>query len=52
MDFYNKGGGAGLSLDLPNQTLPKEKLQLSKREIADIIAFLKTLTDPTVASYQ
>ena len=45
MDFYNKGGGAGLGFDLPHQTLPFDNLNLSDQEIKDIIAFMKTLTD-------
>jgi cytochrome c peroxidase len=45
MDFYNKGGGAGLGFDLPHQTLPFDELNLSKEEVGDLIAFMKTLTD-------
>lgn len=45
--FYNEGGGEGLKIAPDNQTLPKEKLKLSKKEISDIIAFMKTLTDTT-----
>lgn len=45
VDFYNKGGGVGLGFSLENQTLPSDKLNLSKQEIADIVAFMKTLTD-------
>ena len=45
MDFYNKGGGAGLGFDLPHQTLPFDRLDLSEQEIQDIIAFMNTLTD-------
>ncbi len=45
MDFYNKGGGKGLNIAPPNQTLPFEKLKLTKKEIKDIIAFMKSLTD-------
>jgi cytochrome c peroxidase len=45
MEFYNNGGGAGLKIELPNQTLPPDKLNLSKKEIADVISFMKTLTD-------
>jgi cytochrome c peroxidase len=45
MDFYNKGGGAGLGFNLPQQTLPFDKLDLSKEEIRDLIAFMKSLTD-------
>lgn len=45
LHFYNHGGGAGIGLDVPNQTLPPEKLQMTKQEMADIIAFLHALTD-------
>ncbi|MEO7393551.1 MAG: cytochrome c peroxidase, partial [Chitinophagaceae bacterium] len=45
MSFYNNGGGAGLKIAPDNQTLPANKLKLTKKEIADIIAFMKTLTD-------
>ncbi len=48
MDFYEKGGGAGLGFDLPNQTLPPDRLGLSKEEKAAVISFLKALTDETV----
>jgi cytochrome c peroxidase len=43
MDFYNKGGAAGLGINLENQTLPTGKLNLSDREVLDIIAFVKSL---------
>jgi cytochrome c peroxidase len=43
MDFYNKGGGAGLGIKLMNQTLPADKLNLSEKEISDVIAFIKSL---------
>ncbi len=43
MDFYKKGGGAGLGLTIENQTLPFDKLSLDDKEIGDIIMFLKTL---------
>jgi cytochrome c peroxidase len=45
MEFYNQGGGKGLNIAPPNQTLPFDKLNLTKKEIKDIIAFMKTLTD-------
>lgn len=45
MDFYNKGGGAGLGFDLPNQTLPPDRLELTAQEKKAIIAFLHALTD-------
>ena len=52
MDFYNEGGGAGLHIGPENQTLPKDKLNLSKKEIGEIIAFMKALTDPAVKQYK
>ena len=45
MDFYNKGGGNGIGLNFKHQTLSSDKLNLSKREISQIIAFMKSLTD-------
>jgi cytochrome c peroxidase len=45
MEFYDQGGGSGLGLPLPSQTLSSAKLNLSEREKKDIIAFLKALTD-------
>ena len=45
MDFYNKGGGSGLKIGPENQTLPPDPLKLTKKEINEVIAFLKTLTD-------
>jgi cytochrome c peroxidase len=45
MHFYNHGGGAGLGLDVPHQTLSEDKLNLSQEEMNNIIAFMKTLTD-------
>jgi cytochrome c peroxidase len=47
VEFYHKGGGAGLKLEVPNQTLPFDSLQLSPTEKTDIVLFLKTLTDTT-----
>lgn len=47
MEFYNKGGGLGLGLDVPHQTLPGDKLELTEQEISDIISFMKSLTDTT-----
>jgi len=45
MDFYNRGGGAGLGIQMTNQTLPREPLHLTKDEIKDIILFLGALID-------
>jgi cytochrome c peroxidase len=45
VDFYVKGGGAGLGFNVPNQTLPFDSLSLTKTEQEDIVLFMKTLTD-------
>ncbi len=45
IDFYNDGGGNGLGFNLPNQTLPSDKLKLTSVEKKQLIAFMKTLTD-------
>ena len=45
MEFYNQGGGAGLGLDVPNQTLSSDKLNLSQQEIEQVIDFMGGLTD-------
>lgn len=45
MDFYNRGGGAGMGIPVENQTLAAGKLNLSKSEIQQIIAFLGALDD-------
>jgi cytochrome c peroxidase len=45
MRFYNAGGGKGLGLDVPHQTLPADSLGLTRREMDDVVAFLKSLTD-------
>ncbi|MBK9018350.1 MAG: hypothetical protein IPM82_32280 [Saprospiraceae bacterium] len=44
VDFYNRGGGKGLKLDVPYQTLPFDELKLTKAEQADLVAFMKSLT--------
>ena len=43
MEFYNNGGGVGLGIDLPNQTLSEENLNLTEKEKKDIIAFMESL---------
>lgn len=45
MKFYNLGGGAGIGIDLPHQTLPGGALDLSDEEIDDVIAFMESLMD-------
>lgn len=51
MDFYNRGGGAGIGIDLDLQTLPPDALNLTNQEIQDIIAFMNTLEDPLAEDY-
>ena len=43
MDFYNKGGGAGLGYKVENQTLAPDKLNLTVKESNEVIAFIKSL---------
>ncbi|KQB40758.1 Cytochrome-c peroxidase [Flavobacterium daejeonense] len=45
VDFYNKGGGVGLGLNVENQTLPSDNLELSPREMKALVTFMKTLSD-------
>ncbi len=45
VEFYNRGGGGGLGLEVPNQTLPFDALHLNRQEQEDIIAFMRALTD-------
>ncbi len=47
IDFYNKGGGQGLGINITHQTLPFDSLNLSKKEMSDIKAFITSLTDTT-----
>ncbi|UMY66084.1 cytochrome-c peroxidase [Flavobacterium sp. HJ-32-4] len=52
VEFYNKGGGRGLGYPVDNQTLPDDPLNLTKHEKAQLVAFLKTLTDSKYAQKQ
>jgi len=45
LEFYNKGGGAGLGLPYKYQTLPADSLGLTINEKNQIIAFMRALTD-------
>ncbi len=50
IDFYKKGGGAGLGIAVGNQTLPFDSLQLSTQETMQLKKFLLSLTDRSVKS--
>lgn len=43
--FYDEGGGAGIGMDVENQTLSPDKLNLTDQEKQQLILFLKTLND-------
>lgn len=43
IDFYDMGGGSGLGLKIPNQTLPADRLRLTIKEKKELIAFIKAL---------
>lgn len=45
IDFYEKGGGVGLGMTLPNQTLPFDRLQLTAADKRALRAFMEALTD-------
>ncbi len=45
IEFYDVGGGIGLALDVPNQTLPGDSLHLTQREKLNLKHFLKSLDD-------
>ena len=50
LDFYNNGGGKGRGIEVQNQTLPEDKLDLSEKEIKELIAFMKSLTDNSLGN--
>lgn len=45
VDFYNRGGGQGLGLSVPTQTLAPDRLELSAAEKQALVAFIKALDD-------
>ncbi len=45
IDFYHKGGGVGLGLEVPYQTLPFDSLSLDDTEKHALKAFMLSLTD-------
>ncbi len=45
IDFYNHGGGAGMGLHVPYQTLSPDSLNLTAKEMNALVAFMQSLTD-------
>ncbi len=45
VDFYDAGGGEGMGLEVPLQTLPPDSLKLTDQEKQALIDFMHTLTD-------
>jgi len=45
VEFYDRGGGAGIGIALDNQTLPPDKLGLTPQEKRALVAFMRALTD-------
>lgn len=52
VDFYNRGGGLGLGIDLPHQTLPFDSLRLNTTEQKALVAFMQALTDTSGMTYK
>lgn len=50
VDFYDRGGGAGIGAALRNQTLPTDPLRLTKAEKRALLAFMRALTDTSFAA--
>lgn len=48
VDFYDAGGGNGLGMQLPNQTLSADSLGLSAGEKRDLVSFMLALTDSSL----
>lgn len=47
IDFYNRGGGAGIGIALDHQTLPPDPLNLTESEKKALVSFMHALTDTT-----
>jgi cytochrome c peroxidase len=43
VDFYNRGGGAGMGLKVDNQTLAADHLHLTATEKKQLVSFIKSL---------
>ncbi|GAB4014106.1 cytochrome c peroxidase [Spirosoma migulaei] len=47
IDFYNRGGGRGIGIQLNGQTLADKPLDLTLPEQKSLVAFIQSLTDTT-----
>ncbi|WP_460948132.1 cytochrome-c peroxidase [Spirosoma daeguense] len=47
VDFYNRGGGRGIGIDVEGQTLADKPLDLTPHEQRALVAFMQALTDTT-----
>lgn len=45
IDFYDAGGGAGMGISVPNQTLSADSLHLTPAEKYDLVAFITSLNE-------
>lgn len=45
IEFYNKGGGEGIGLATPTQTLSSDPLHLTPAEVKDVVDFISSLKD-------
>ena len=52
VDFYDKGGGQGLGMEVEFQTLPPDKLELTAQEKLDLVRFMEILVDTTNMTVQ
>lgn len=49
VDFYDRGGGAGIGATASAQTLPSRPLHLTPRERSDLVAFIHSVTDSSAS---
>lgn len=52
IEFYDRGGGQGIGLETPNQTMITDSLGLTESEKNQLVLFLKTLTDTVNTTFR
>lgn len=52
VEFYDRGGGNGLGMKLPNQTLSADPLDLTDEEKSDLVDFMRALTDSSALPHE